>query len=191
MPVNVFFDNLESGSSNFTFSSATGTVRWAYDSPYGPFAHSGLHFLFADDFPDTVTDTRAAMSSSFALPTNSFLHFAHAYGFEDPNYDGGVVEYSTNAGSTWTDAGSLFDVNGYTGTIASGFANPLVGRSAFVADSHGYISSRLNLSSLSGQSVRFRWRMGLDSGGYDWGWWLDDVRIYTCAKKRTAQITSS
>jgi hypothetical protein len=22
--------------------------------------------------------------------------------------------------------------------------------------------------------------MGLDAGGYMWGWWLDDVRIYQC-----------
>ena len=29
--------------------------------------------------------------------------------------DGGVVEYSTNGGSTWNDAGPLFDANGYTG----------------------------------------------------------------------------
>ncbi|MBI4710239.1 MAG: hypothetical protein HY759_03930, partial [Nitrospirae bacterium] len=105
-------------------------------------------------------------------------HFAHAYGFEDPNYDGGVLEYSANGGASWNDAGTLFDYNGYDGTIPAG--NPLAGRSAFLSDSHGYISSRLNLNSLAGQSVRFRWRMGLNNGVYDWGWWLDDVRIYTC-----------
>ena len=38
----------------------------------------------------------------------------------------------------------------------------------------------MDLTSLAGQSVRFRWRMGLDPFVWDWGWWLDDVRIYTC-----------
>jgi bacillolysin len=192
-PVNVFFDNLESGSTNFAFGAAVGTVRWQYDSPYGPFAHSGLHFLYADDFPGATTDTAVAMASSVAIPAGAFLHFAHAFGFEQPNYDGGVVEYSTNAGGSWTDAGSLFDSNGYTGTVNAAFGNPLATRSAFLADSHGYISSRLNLSSLAGQSVRFRWRMGLDTDGYNWGWWIDDVRIYTCpsSKKRPGQVISN
>ena len=35
--------------------------------------------------------------------------------------------------------------------------------------------------SLAGESVRFRWRMGLDPAVYEWGWWLDDIQIYTCA----------
>jgi hypothetical protein len=131
------------------------------------------------------------MNASIALPANAYLHFAQAYGFEGSTYDGGVLEYSSNGGASWSDAGGLFDYNGYKGTIASGYGNPLAGRSAFVADSHGYISSRLNLASLAGQNVRFRWRMGLDSSGYDWGWWLDDVRIYTCALANTPTPTST
>ena len=75
----------------------------------------------------------------------------------------------------------MFDNNGYKGTIFSGSGNPLGGRSGFVSDSHGYISSRLSLNSLAGQSVRFRWRMGLDSSVFDLGWLLDDVQIYTCS----------
>jgi bacillolysin len=186
-PVNVFFDNLESGSTNFAFSAAVGTLRWQYDSLDFPFAHSGVHFLYADDYPDTTTDTAVAMAASVAIPAGAFLHFAHAFGFA--NYDAGVVEYSTNAGVTWTDAGSFFDSNGYTGIVNAASGNPLAGRSAFVDESHGYISSRLNLSSLAGQSVRFRWRMGLDSDKYKYGWWLDDVRIYTC--KRRGQVISN
>jgi hypothetical protein len=120
------------------------------------------------------------MKNSVTLPAGAYLHFAHAYGFEGPNYDGGVVEYSSNGGASWTNAGSLFDFNGYDGTISAGFDNPLGGQSGFLNDSHGYISSRFNLASLAGQSVRFRWRIGLDTGGFDSGWWVDDVRLYTC-----------
>jgi YVTN family beta-propeller protein len=188
-PVNVFFDNLESGPNNFATSAAVGSMRWGYDSPWGEFAHSGRHFLYADDFPGAVTDTSVALASGIVLPSSAFLHFAHAFGFQTPNFDGGVVEYTSDGGSTWNDAGSLFDANGYTGVLASGFANPLAGRSAFVGASHGYRSSRLNLSALAGQTVRFRWRMALDSSGYDWGWWLDDVRIYTCTGAQLTQVS--
>jgi hypothetical protein len=72
------------------------------------------------------------------------------------------------------------DYNGYNGTIINGFGNPLANRNAFVSASHGYISTRLNLASLAGQNVSFRWRMGLDNTGYSWGWWVDNIKLYEC-----------
>jgi bacillolysin len=187
----VFLDDLEAGADGWNPGSLSGTSRWGYDSTYGPFAHSGEHFLYADDFPATGSDSFIAMAESVTLPAEAYLHFAHAYGFEGPDYDGGVLEYSTNNGGTWQDAGSLFDFNGYDGPIFTGFSNPLSGRMAFLSDSHGYISSRLNLESLAGEDVRFRWRMGIDSDVYDWGWWLDDVHIFTCAPSHTLNVTTS
>ena len=114
------------------------------------------------------------------LPAGAFLHFAHAFGFQVPDCDGGVVEYSADGGATWLDAGPLIDANGYRGAINAGFSNPLAGRAAFIGTSHGYISTRLNLASLAGQNVRFRWRLGVDTSGFDLGWLVDDVRIYQC-----------
>jgi ribosomal protein L33 len=72
------------------------------------------------------------------------------------------------------------EVNGYDGTIYSGFGNPLGGRSGFVGSSHGYISTRLNLAPLAGQTVTFRWRMGLDPAVSSWGWWVDNIKVYKC-----------
>ncbi len=178
-PTDIFFDDLENGSGNWMFGALNGTNRWQYDSPYGSFAHSGQHFLYADDAPAAISDSYAALSVTVNLPPNAYLHFAHAYGFEEPNYDGGVIEYSVDDGANWNDAGSLIVINGYDGSLTP--TNPLGPRGAFLGDSHGYISTRLNLDTLAGQSVRFRWRMGLDTVIYDWGWWLDDVRIYSCS----------
>jgi hypothetical protein len=146
---NVFFaDDLESGTSNWTFNNGS-YLRWQLDSPYGPFAQSGLHSLYADDYPAAITDASARLTS-FVVPANAFLHFAH-----------------------------------YKGTIFSNWNNPLKGRSAFVGTSHGYISTRLNLASLAGKTVTFRWRMGLDDSGFAWGWWVDNVRAYTCVSSFT------
>ncbi|MFZ5912453.1 MAG: M4 family metallopeptidase [Chloroflexota bacterium] len=189
-PFNLFYDDMEYGTANWSFGALAGSNRWARGSS---FAHSGTYSLYANDSPAGVnTDTYAAMNTSITLPANSFLHFHHAYGFEDNGvytYDGGILEYSLNNGATWLDASSLFYDNGYNGEIETGHGNPLAGRDAFVADSHGYISSRLYLNSLTGQSIRFRWRMGLDDTTYDWGWWLDDVRIYTCGNPSAAPGT--
>ena len=92
----------------------------SYDSPYSEFARSGRHMLYADDSPAGVSDSSIAMTASVTVPENAFLHFAHAFGFDEPNYDGGIVEYSSDEGATWVDAGSLFDHGGYTGAIAGG-----------------------------------------------------------------------
>lgn len=176
------FDGLESGTSNWTFNNGAYT-RWQRDSSfYGPFAHSGSHSLYADDAPDLVTDATARLAS-VTVPANAYLHFSHSFDFDQwagTYYDGGVLEYSTNGGGTWQDATALIDNNGYNGTLTSGYGNPLSGRQAFVGTSHGYISTRLNLSSLAGQTVTFRWRLGLDDSFFAMGWWVDDVRIYTC-----------
>ncbi|MCL4396206.1 MAG: M4 family metallopeptidase, partial [Chloroflexi bacterium] len=186
-PSYLFNDNLESGSGNWTFGANVSSTRWQYDSPYGPYGHSGNHSLFAYGYPGAISDSYAAMNTSITLPANAYMRFAHAYSFEPPNYDGGVVEYSTNGGSTWSDAGSLFDAGTYRGKIYSGYSNPLANRSAFLAESTGYVSSRLKLSTLAGQSVRFRWRMGTDASLARLGWWVDDVQIYTCSGSATSQ----
>jgi Zn-dependent metalloprotease len=178
----VFSDDLESGTGNWTFTNGV-YPRWQLDSAfYGPYAHSGLHSLYADDYPDVVTDATAQLDA-FNVPTNAFLHFSHAYEFETdlPDYyDGGVLEYSINGGATWLDAEAFIEYNEYGGTIFTGAGNPLSGRRAFVGSSHGYLSTRLNLASLIGKSVTFRWRMGLDQFMDAGGWWLDDVKMYQC-----------
>ena len=49
-----------------------------------------------------------------------------------------------------------------------------------MSESFGYTSTQIDLTSLAGQSVRFRFRMGTDSTVTDEGWWIDDVRMYQC-----------
>lgn len=186
-----FMDDLENGASQWTLSGG----RWQYNSPYGSYAHSGVNFLYADDYPAKVTDTSAKLQA-ITVPPNAYLSFWHAFGFETASsqnpsyYDGGVIEYSINNGSSWQDAGALMDYNGYKASIYESGTNPLKGRKAFVSASHGYISTRLNLASLAGKNVIFRWRMGLDGTGYNWGWWVDDVQVYTCPDAASLSSTS-
>jgi len=189
VPTNLFFDNLENtGSGNWTAQAG-----WYYPQNPNPFldatyATSGTTNFWGDD-QDTLGDYSIAMTSSVAIPAGStaFLRFNHAYGFEDDTFgttqafDGGVLEYSTNGGATWSDAGALLTDGGYNETISTLSDNPLEGRDAFVRESNGYVSSRAALSSLGGQSVRFRFRIGTDTGTGDYGWFVDDIRIYTCA----------
>jgi bacillolysin len=178
----LFMDDMENPSiGNWIKMTNEGTNPWRFARGY---ATSGQVTLFGPD-QGAKGDYSAAKASGVTVPTDktTYLRFKHSYQFEDDSlgaYDGGVVEYSRDNGSTWQDAGSLFTHNGYNGTISNSFGNPLGGRQAFVRESNGYISSRANLSSLAGQNVRFRFRIGTDSEFGDYGWFIDDVRVYTC-----------
>jgi Zn-dependent metalloprotease len=192
----LFFDDMEDPTNgNWQSSAASGDNVW-YNPPVHPifgeqvYATSGKGNLWGDDpggsndaSAITPVDSSIAMTRDIAIPAGAFLHFRHAFGFESgfsANYDGGVVEYSTNGGQSWSDAGSLFTSNGYNVTLDSSGNNPLGGRSAFGSVSNGYISSRLSLGALAGQQARFRFRIGVDELGPDYGWFIDDLRIYTC-----------
>ena len=187
VPTDLFADDMENrASGNWSLQSG-----WYYSQDPNPYdwdpsyATSGTHNLWGDD-PGGVSDASIAMTRSVAVPAGAtaYLRFNHAYGFDDDStgaYDGGMVEISTNNGVSYSDIGGLMTDNPYNGTIATISNNPLEGRAAYVRESNGYVSSRATLSSLAGRAVRFRFRIATDGVASDYGWFVDDVRIYTCA----------
>ncbi len=184
-----FLDTFESGSGNWQTTSTT-LDQWAVDSGW---ARTGQFSMFGPDYGDSssvpsdpdISDHRVIMTNAVAVPAGGYLYFDHAFDFDQDSgfifFDGGVLEYSTD-GSTWHDAGGLVDAGqAYGGTLESDYGNPIGGRSAFVGSSFGYTGTRLNLSSLSGQNVRFRWRIGTDDLFGGDGWSIDNVRLYQCS----------
>ena len=191
--INLFFDDIESGSGNWTSGVISGTNKWFVPQTSAPAMYAGFNKPYATSGVGNVwgvvqavsADIWLAMNADVVLPSNAWFHFSHSHGFPG-SVGGGVVEYSTDSGATWTDAGSLMSNNGYNGTISSS-SNPLNGRSAFVS-SKGYYETRLDLSTLASNSVRFRFRIGSynDPNGYEYfGWFIDDVRLYTCGTALT------
>lgn len=179
-PIDIFFDDFESGVSNTNWGvSSVGQHSWYVSTD---FAASPVWSLWGYDYFD-ITDSRVQMSNSVALPSGARMQFRHSWDFDPPRYDGGVIEYSVNNGASWSDAAGFISQGAdYTGTVTSGYGNPLSGRSAFVGASRGYTATQLDLSSLAGQNVRFRFRLGTDNLFDWWGWYVDDVRIYRCSE---------
>jgi Zn-dependent metalloprotease len=188
-------------SGSYWYYPQNPNLYTEFDATY---TTSGIYNIYGAEYWDP-TDSNIAMSSSYFLPpmSNIFMHFNHSYAFlfakaypsgANINLNGGVLEYTTN-GVNWYDAKDLMVVNGYNGKInnlyGSYYGNNLAGRPAFVKVGKGYVSTKLDLSSLAGMNVRFRFRMGtIDScwafGTYppycpvSLGWFIDDVRIYSC-----------
>lgn len=173
-----FQDAMETGANGWTSQTVSGTIAWTQTTAD---AASPTHSWFVSD-PTTTQEARLVMPQVAGLPANSILRFQHRYNTE-ANYDGGVLEYTTNGGANWTDAAPLFTAGGYPATLNSGSA--LGGRPAWAGDSGGWVETQVNLSSLAGQTVQFRWRFASDASVSDEGWYVDDVVIsstsYACA----------
>jgi subtilisin-like proprotein convertase family protein len=126
-------------------------------------------------------DQRLATTSSYAIPLNSYaeLSFWHKFNTED-GWDGGVVEISSNGGTTWNDVGAVNMVlNGYNGGLGVSPNNPLGGRAAFTGIQNTFINTKISLASYAGQSVMIRFRFGSDNNTSapttPAGWWVDDI----------------
>lgn len=177
-----------------TFESSLG--RWSATNGSGNWtrtngaAKTGTYEAWGTDSSST-SDHRLTLTTAVRIPTGGRFYFDSMFEFENQGtayYDGGVLEYSTDNGVTWIDAAGFIDGGArYGGTIASGFGNPLAGRSAFVRSSFGYTGTRLDLSSLAGQNVKLRFRIGTDSAVSSLGWILDNATIYSCAAGTTPE----
>jgi hypothetical protein len=181
--VPLFEDDFEGDpKSHWTARALQGKGTWTVQDT--AWAKSGTHMAWGQDF-ESVGDAVLEMTKGFTLPAHAKLQFNHAYAFEEEPgvaYDGGVIEYSAD-GRAWQDGGSLivggdrYDPNA---PIFGSAGNPLANRHAFVGNSYGYTASQLDLSSLSGRNVRFRFRVGTDQAVGNTGWVVDDVRLYSC-----------
>ncbi|MCC6769289.1 MAG: M36 family metallopeptidase [Bacteroidia bacterium] len=169
-------DDAEDGPSkwNSVHLSGTGFPAFTIGANH---AHSGLSAWF---IPATTqaSQTALVLSNPVIIQPDSWFTFWH-YQEIEPEYDGGVVEISSNGGSSWQDLGSRMSRNGYNGTIAV-TDNSLQGRPAFT----GVVPMRqtaINLSDFSGQEVLLRFRYGTDTqnGALQsaTGWFIDDMQL--------------
>ncbi len=176
-------DDVESGTGPWTVDTAADnngdpTNNWSIVA--NGTAHSPTHAWFSADEPNIKDDRLVA--GPFTLGTGtSTLSFWHTYNLES-SWDGGVLEISTDGGSTWQDvtaAGGTFSQGGYTNTLRSS-SNPLAGRDAWTGDASGSFSEvRVDLSALAGSDVTLRFRVGCDGSVNRTGWWIDDIVLET------------
>jgi bacillolysin len=156
-------------------------------APFQPYATSGRRSLFGlNPDPQRGMPARSSVTlkRGIRVPARgrTYLRFDHARLFEyaparERYYDGGLVEYSVG-GRRWTSASGLRWANGPRQRIVLGRGPS--GFRGFGGDSHGYVSSRLDLTRFRGRTVRLRWTVASDPVVGFFGWWLDDVEAFTC-----------
>jgi hypothetical protein len=106
------------------------------------------------------------------------VSFRHRFSFESGGWDGGVVEISTDGGSTWSDIATAA-YNGALNTITS---SPIgAGKRAFVNRITGwpnFTTVTLNLgTAYAGKDVKIRFRVGADESTGAPGWDIGDITV--------------
>jgi choice-of-anchor B domain-containing protein len=106
----------------------------------------------------------------------SQLSFWTAWDIES-GWDGGVIDLSTNGGTSWT---RLTPAGGYPGSITnSGNACGLpVGSAVFNGENQFTFQQKtIGLGSWAGQAIRLRWQYSSDTAVNEEGWYVDDIAV--------------
>lgn len=181
---NAFSDDAEAGLAQWTVAGTGGGANFAQVTTQ---AHSPANSFFVPD-PDVVSDRTMTMTNAVAVPAaaGTTLEFWLRY-FNELNYDGTLLEYSLDGGTTWTDIlaaqGSVpadpnrFITGGYNATMNA--ASAWGARTSWHGDfSTAWLRSSVNLSAFAGTSAKFRFHFKSDSSVTRLGFWVDDIRLY-------------
>ena len=140
---------------------------------------------------DDETGVSFLESSDFIAPADrSVLHVAFDHWLAtETGYDGGNVKVSVNGGAFQLVPSARFAFNAYNRSLTiPNNTCPMAGEEAWSGTDGGSLSgswgqSQLDLSGLAnpGDTVRLRFELGMDGCNGNTGWYVDDVRVYTCA----------
>ncbi len=163
----------------------TGSNIWEVIE--GGKVNSGVKSWFA---PNAAGETEQAMfqlNSIQVQGTQPVLRFYHWYETQTA-VDGGIVEISTDGGSSWDQIGDKMFRNGYQRVLSyQTFVIPFLSAFSGISNLDGTDEMRptyIDLSDYVGQSIQVRFRFGantLDAGTWGAvqdnfeGWYIDDV----------------
>lgn len=179
LPNALLSEGFESGVNGWTLGSGSTGNTWALWSSN---VHSGSYAFHANG--SASTSDQRLVSPAIALPSGEnplTLKFWNRQVLESRTggcYDAGILEVSTNGGSSWTQITSGLLTDPYNGPIASG--NPLAGLNGWCGDPQDWLNSIVDVSAYAGQTVQFRFRVGTDSSVGREGWTIDDVVVQSC-----------
>ena len=123
---------------------------------------------FAPNVP-TNANVFLTLDTMILAGARTQMRFWHNYNLE-LNWDGGMVQVSTDQGRTWTDLGNLMTENGYNSFINNNPNTP-----AFSGNSNGYVRTTIDLSSFEGKFLKIRFYLYNDVTIANVGWRVDDI----------------
>jgi uncharacterized repeat protein (TIGR01451 family) len=173
------WDDVEKGESKWVKTHDSANFDWRIRNSN---SFNSVSSWFATDLSIPSEQILTLAQATPSLEGTPQLNFWQR--IESEEYDGGVVEVSTDVGVTWIDLAPYFTLNGYNYTIPDNplFGSKIAGRKAFAGVSHdastgGYINTVADLSAFLGKNVVVRFRYVTDGSGSVFGWSLDNIFI--------------
>lgn len=185
------------GTREVVNASTFDTPDWALMSPLPDSREGKAAFVEDAIIGDCQTDNEAGVlylqSPPIMVPADATpqLVFDHWVATES-GWDGGNVKISVNGGSFNLVPSGSFVFNAYNGILYTllgypSINNPLAEEPAFTGTDGGSVGgswgqSQIDLAGLvnPGDTIQVRFEMGLDGCNGLVGWYVDDVRIYSC-----------
>lgn len=170
-----FLDDMETGGSTWQTDTLTGSDMWRITVQK---AFSGRRSWYVPATTRKNDQTLQLAQPITVSGVQPVLRFYHEYNI-NPGLDGGIVQISTDGGSTWQYVDNLLFRNGYKGRVAfSTFATNKV--QAYWGDNGNFVDSYLDLQSFIGQQILVRFRFGSQAktSAAGAGWWLDDLEFF-------------
>ena len=202
---NIFFDDFEAGLAMWTVSSipsnpATWEPRfWVADASLpdgragsGAFATNPVNGDCSTDLENGILRLQSPVINVPAAATAPVKMAFDQNVSTEFSWDGCNLKYSRNGGAWTLMPAAAFTFNSYNqnlNTTGQGNDNPMQGEPSFTGADSGSVNgswgqSQLDLSTIGvapGDNFQLRFELGSDGCNGWFGWYLDDVKIYTCA----------
>ncbi len=182
VPISPFFDDMEGpGENGWSHRADINTDDWAHNT-------NGNHTVGAvpgqswfSAAPATGKDA-SLLPPAFIPSASTVMTFWHRYDTED-DWDGCVLELSTDGGHTWTDVGDATNV-GYDDAVMVNPQSTISGRRCWNGLSASYPlfdEVTLNMGAYAGQTCMLRFRIATDLAATGvtplTGWNIDDFNL--------------
>lgn len=190
----LFTADFENGAPLWTTTDtgAPGLLTWALTVDPLPFGRPGTAFFVGDLGPGECLaggDSASHLLISPVIPLpptlqSPTLAFTHLLGAEG-RVDGGNVKVRVNGRNWLAVPRTALRFNPYNGRLktgAQGNTNPLAGQDAWTGDGGEWGTTLVDLSGFvsGGETIEVRFDFGRDQCDGVFGWYVDDVMIYTC-----------
>ena len=155
--------------------------KWIASPTFGKFwsvskkrSYSPKSAYYSSD-PINESDLQLTLKNPISLGANppkfSFRHWFNT----EYTYDGGVLEISTDGGTTWKDMQNNIFKGQYTATMDG--STTLAKRKAWTGNSNNkFIKSVVDLKSYANNNILLRFRFTSDLGTNLEGWYIDEIR---------------
>jgi len=172
-------EDFESGWTGWHNETYAGSARFSIGTPSSTSAYNGSNcagFVLSGTYPNYANASIISPIINLTSVSNADLEF-WMWASLDDNYDGGIVEISTDDGTTWQQLDPTNAEGNYNGILSTSWGNPLGGKYAFCTDTSSWVKKKFSLDAYCGNTVFLRFTFGSDSSVSGSGWLIDAISV--------------